>query len=132
MASIGHVAIGMAAARVYEAPRWSSMAWSSALSLVPDADVVGFSLGVEYGDPSGHRGATHSLTFAIALADGCRADGRSSARRDALQPRLVTFQRVDEPFGDGLRALDPDSIVFEPLDVFERRRLRRSHRFLCA
>ena len=74
MASIGHIAVGMAAARIYRPtidhapPRWSSMAWWSALSLVPDADVVGFSLGVEYGDPWGHRGATHSLTFAIALA----------------------------------------------------------------
>ena len=74
MASIGHVAVGMAAARIHapavdDAPRcWSSMAWWSALSLLPDADVIGFSLGVEYGDPWGHRGATHSLTFAIALA----------------------------------------------------------------
>ena len=74
MASIGHLAVGMAAARVYgpavddAPPRWSSMAWWSALSLLPDADVIGFSLGVEYGDPWGHRGATHSLTFAIALA----------------------------------------------------------------
>jgi inner membrane protein len=70
MASIGHVAVGMAAARVDRdnaAPRWSSMAWWSALSLLPDIDVVGFALGVEYGDPWGHRGATHSLTFAIAV-----------------------------------------------------------------
>jgi inner membrane protein len=70
MASIGHVAVGMAAARVDRdtaAPRWPSMAWWSALSLLPDIDVVGFALGVEYGDPWGHRGATHSLTFAIAV-----------------------------------------------------------------
>src|SRR2546425_12572837 len=71
MASIGHIALGMAAARVYRdapAPSWSSMAWWSALSLLPDTDVIGFALGVEYGDPWGHRGATHSLTFAMALA----------------------------------------------------------------
>src|SRR3989441_5627715 len=71
MASIGHIAVGMAAARVYrDAPAlsWSSMAWWSALSLLPDTDVIGFALGVEYGDPWGHRGATHSLTFAMALA----------------------------------------------------------------
>src|SRR5213593_408979 len=74
MASIGHIAVGMAAARVHRplvddgAPRWSSMAWWSALSLLPDADVIGFSLGVEYADPWGHRGATHSIAFALALA----------------------------------------------------------------
>jgi inner membrane protein len=71
MPSLGHIAVGMAAARVYRdtpGPRWSSMAWWSALSLLPDADVIGFAVGVQYGDPWGHRGATHSLTFALAVA----------------------------------------------------------------
>ena len=70
MASIGHIAVGLAAARIYERdrlPRWpSAVAWS-ALSLLPDADVVGFAQGVEYADPWGHRGATHSFAFAAAL-----------------------------------------------------------------
>src|SRR5687768_4584174 len=72
MASLGHIAVGMAAARVAAGdagrPLWASIAWWSALSMLPDADVVGFSLGVEYGDPWGHRGATHSLAFAAAVA----------------------------------------------------------------
>src|SRR5262245_141675 len=83
MASIGHIAIGMAAARVARErlrtsagadeiaatkPLWPSMLAWSALSLLPDADVIGFAMGVRYADPWGHRGATHSLTFAIALA----------------------------------------------------------------
>lgn len=37
-------------------------------SIVPDADVVGFSLGVSYGSEFGHRGFTHSIPFAAALA----------------------------------------------------------------
>lgn len=41
-------------------------AWS-ALALLPDADLIGFALGVNYTDPWGHRGATHSLIFAIAI-----------------------------------------------------------------
>jgi inner membrane protein len=68
MASIGHIAVGMAAARAHDPerpPRWSSMALWSALSLLPDLDVVGFLRGVPYGAPWGHRGATHSLTVAI-------------------------------------------------------------------
>jgi inner membrane protein len=68
MASIGHIAVGMAAARAYDPdrpPRWSSMALWSALSLLPDIDVVGFLRGVPYGAPWGHRGATHSLTLAV-------------------------------------------------------------------
>jgi inner membrane protein len=69
MASLGHIAVGMAAARIqsHRQPVWSSMAKWSALSLLPDADVIGFSLGVEYGDPWGHRGATHSLVFAVVV-----------------------------------------------------------------
>ena len=43
------------------------MALWSALSLLPDIDVVGFVRGVPYGEPWGHRGATHSLTFAVAV-----------------------------------------------------------------
>ena len=68
MASIGHVAVGLTAARSSEgrASRWPSLLFWSALSLLPDIDVVGFMRGVPYGAPWGHRGATHSLTLAVA------------------------------------------------------------------
>lgn len=39
-------------------------------SVVPDLDVIGFSFGVRYGDMLGHRGFTHSIFFAAALAAG--------------------------------------------------------------
>jgi inner membrane protein len=35
------------------------------MSLLPDADVLSFRLGIPYESPWGHRGFTHSLTFAI-------------------------------------------------------------------
>ena len=35
---------------------------------VPDIDVIGFGLGIDYADPFGHRGFTHSLFFAAILA----------------------------------------------------------------
>lgn len=38
------------------------------LSIVPDVDVIGFGLGIEYGDRLGHRGITHSILFAAALS----------------------------------------------------------------
>lgn len=34
-------------------------------SLLPDIDVVGFKIGIAYGDFWGHRGFTHSLVFAL-------------------------------------------------------------------
>jgi membrane-bound metal-dependent hydrolase YbcI (DUF457 family) len=39
-----------------------------ACSVVPDLDVIGFRLGIHYGDFWGHRGFTHSLLFAALLA----------------------------------------------------------------
>jgi inner membrane protein len=72
MASLGHIAVGIAASRVYRrertarAPFLSLLFWS-ALSFLPDADVIGFRFGVAYSAEWGHRGATQSLAFAIAL-----------------------------------------------------------------
>jgi inner membrane protein len=72
MASLGHIVVGMAAARTQsrDSGRRASlgaMLFWAALSFLPDADVVGFGLGVRYEDPWGHRGATHSLLFSAAL-----------------------------------------------------------------
>lgn len=36
-----------------------------ALAILPDADAIGFLLGVPYGSVFGHRGFTHSLFFAV-------------------------------------------------------------------
>ncbi len=37
-------------------------------SMLPDADVILLRLGVPYDSPLGHRGATHSFTFAVFVA----------------------------------------------------------------
>ncbi len=36
-------------------------------SILPDLDVIGFGLGVEYGSQFGHRGFSHSLSMALAI-----------------------------------------------------------------
>jgi inner membrane protein len=43
------------------------MLFWSALAFLPDADVIGFGFGIRYGDEWGHRGATHSLMFALIV-----------------------------------------------------------------
>ncbi len=76
MASIGHVAFGIAAARLHHNPRrplatlptLNAAVFWSALSLLPDADVIAFTFGVPYSSILGHRGFTHSLGFAVAGA----------------------------------------------------------------
>jgi len=37
-------------------------------SIIPDADVVAFKLGIAYEHPLGHRGFTHSILFALLWA----------------------------------------------------------------
>jgi inner membrane protein len=78
MASIGHIAVGLVGARVLlhgqRRHLGRAMVLLSLLSLLPDADVVGFGLGIRYADTWGHRGASHSL-FVAALLGGLAAWG---------------------------------------------------------
>ena len=72
MASFGHIAAGVATARIdrtgTDRRSWVTAAFFwSLVSFLPDADVIGFPLGVRYEDEWGHRGASHSIAFAIAL-----------------------------------------------------------------
>jgi inner membrane protein len=96
MASIGHVVVGMAAARFSREGRpttWTpfgaAVLWAG-LSLLPDADVIGFRLGVHYEDPWGHRGATHSLIFAAGVAVLALVVAKA-ARLPALRTALLTL-----------------------------------------
>jgi inner membrane protein len=96
MASLGHVAVGMAAARFRADGRESrgalagAMLLWSGLSLLPDVDVVGFAFGVRYGDVWGHRGATHSVAFAIFCAALAFALGVGfPRRREGMLPRAL-------------------------------------------
>jgi inner membrane protein len=96
VASIGHVAVGLAAARSSHqgrALRWPSLLFWSALSLLPDIDVVGFLRGVPYGAPWGHRGATHSLTLAVVggIVTGLAARGRGPGARWFKRPMFQTM-----------------------------------------
>jgi inner membrane protein len=65
-----HAVAGVAIAQVL-APcsRRAEIGWFAAgCAMLPDIDVLGFRLGIHYGDLLGHRGLTHSLLFAGLLA----------------------------------------------------------------
>jgi len=97
MPSIGHVAVGLAVARLERKPEAIGMnAWRVglvALSALPDLDVIGFALGIPYAAPWGHRGAAHSLAVAglcgLACAAGARG-WRAGAVRMGIVGGLVT------------------------------------------
>jgi inner membrane protein len=72
MASLGHVIVGLAAARIARPhdgarARLYTAIGLATLSLLPDLDVIAFRFGIPYEAPLGHRGASHSLLAAVVL-----------------------------------------------------------------
>lgn len=106
MASLGHVAVGLAAGRAWAGARaGKAMLALSALSLLPDVDVVGMALGVPYGAPFGHRGATHSLAAAALIGlvapFVARAKGRRAVAMALLVAAVVASQGLLDAMTDG-------------------------------
>jgi inner membrane protein len=116
MASFGHVAVGLAAGRAYagkgsrrELAR--AMLAFSVVSLVPDADVLAFVFGIPYGAPFGHRGASHSIAFAVACA---ALAGVGGFPRRAIYTFVVTASHgVLDAMTDGGRGV----ALFWPLSM---------------
>ncbi len=111
MASLGHAFIGMAGARLVRStpPRAPGSAgalllWAS-LSMLPDADVIGMAFGVPYEAPWGHRGATHSLVFAAAVAIVAglvaRAIGRAAPRTTVVAFAIVASHGLFDTLTNG-------------------------------
>ncbi|KFA87234.1 metal-dependent hydrolase [Archangium violaceum] len=95
MASFGHVAVGMALGRLgvgQATPRRMGLAMlgMSALAMLPDADVIAFVLRIPYAATWGHRGASHSLLLAAAVA-AVVAAGTRLARGPAVKAGLLTL-----------------------------------------
>src|SRR5437763_7259784 len=116
MASLGHVAVGMAAGRFWtglqpenEPASFKLVARSmlafSALSLAPDLDVVAFRLGIPYSAPFGHRGATHSIAFAMLAAAAAAAllarSWRGPSGLAPVAPSGAAERRTREPRSSG-------------------------------
>jgi membrane-bound metal-dependent hydrolase YbcI (DUF457 family) len=67
---ISHAVAALGIGTVFARSQAPKRVWiiGVACSMLPDTDVVGFRLGIRYGDFWGHRGFTHSLLFAAILA----------------------------------------------------------------
>jgi len=65
--AFAHVGIGYALGKTFALPIQGWRLWSLTVlcCLLPDADVVGFFLGIPYEHMWGHRGFTHSIVFAF-------------------------------------------------------------------
>src|SRR5436309_15841304 len=64
--ALTHAFAAVPLTKTFSQPRrdWRFWTLAAASSILPDADVVGFAFGIEYGDLLGHRGLSHSLLFA--------------------------------------------------------------------
>ena len=67
---ISHSVVGLAAGTAVASRSMPFRFWvlSVFCAVLPDADVIGFSFGIRYGDVLGHRGFFHSLFFALLLS----------------------------------------------------------------
>jgi inner membrane protein len=68
--AFSHVIVAVAMGKVFRNKElgWRELGLGAFCSVLPDLDVIGFPLGIEYGDLWGHRGMTHSVLFAALLA----------------------------------------------------------------
>ena len=68
--AFSHAAVALALGKAWTQQSQPARFWllSIACSILPDVDVVGFAFGIRYGDLLGHRGLTHSLSFAAVLS----------------------------------------------------------------
>jgi inner membrane protein len=67
---ISHAVAALGIGTVFARPQLPKRVWviGAVCSMLPDIDVIGFRLGIHYGDFWGHRGFTHSLLFASVIA----------------------------------------------------------------
>jgi inner membrane protein len=83
------VAIGVVLGQRWVSPRL--LAAGVVAALLPDADVLGFKFGIAYASAFGHRGATHSVAFALLLAGLAAALWRPLQARSAMLAALFVF-----------------------------------------
>jgi inner membrane protein len=119
MASIGHLAVGAAIGAIYSKqvgarPKVAILMFA-ALALAPDLDLLTNFLGAAPNTPFSHRGITHSLTFALAMAlvVGCLVQGPS--RRRLLTGLWVLAALGSHGLLDTMSRLGNGPMLFWPL-----------------
>jgi inner membrane protein len=70
--ALSHAVVAAALGKIYSAQPmpWRFWGLSILCSVLPDADVIGFALGIDYDNMLGHRGLSHSVLFACGLGYG--------------------------------------------------------------
>ena len=93
MASVlSHPAVALGLVPAFR-PGRAAVAAGALLTVLPDADSVGFWMGIPYGAPLGHRGFTHSFAFAALMGLAAFAILRRASKtaRAAAPGRLFIY-----------------------------------------
>ena len=85
------VALAMGKAFKNKELSWRELFLGAFCSVVPDFDVIGLYIGIQYGDVWGHRGLTHSIMFAALLAGSLVAVWYRGRRAVAMMGLFLYF-----------------------------------------
>ncbi len=110
---LSHAVIASAAGQWWRRPLPRGFwAWTAICAMLPDADVIGFPLGIRYDDMFGHRGFTHSLFFAALIG---ALVSRHLSRRPAARARRPAA-RAHRPVSDSHQ---PGPALHQPSDLHQ-------------
>ena len=87
-----HAVVAVTAAKLFGVPR-QIMARAAGLAVLPDVDVLAFGLGIPYSYLFGHRGLSHSILFALAIAALVTSIGQQRGARHG-HPPVAGWARV--------------------------------------
>lgn len=118
MASIGHLAVGAAIGAAYsrqlKARSWVAILTFAALALAPDFDLASRFLGVPFGSVFSHRGLTHSVFFALAIAGLVALLTRGVLIRRGVAGLCVFAALASHGLLDGMSRLGSGPLLFWP------------------
>ena len=83
-------------------------------SIVPDLDVIGLKLGIAYAHQLGHRGASHSIAFAIILGGLAALVAPSLRAKRWVSWAFITVACVSHPLLDMLTTGGLGAALFWP------------------
>ena len=121
--ALTHAFAAVALTRILSCRKRDWRFWTLAVTsaILPDADVAGFALGIEYGDLLGHRGFSHSLLFAalwsMLAVSGTYSRLMKSSRQWWLLVGLVFLVTLSHGLLDAMTNGGLGVAFFSPFDT---------------
>lgn len=113
-----HALLPVIAAVGLSNPRLSSrlVAAGAAVAILPDADIVGRYFGVPHSADFGHRGATHTLIFALLVASLALPSARRMRASPGAAFAFIFLSVLSHPLADMLTSGGKGIMLLWPLE----------------